>query len=78
MLTIIGSLYFLLTTGSVASAISLTERKSLMAVWRASYQWAYPYYLFGAATEAGLSVLAFVQRSSTHGLALLTLYPSCT
>ena len=41
--------YFVANTFPVACAISMTERKSLPAVWKECYFWALPYYLLGAA-----------------------------
>jgi len=40
--------YFIANTFPIACAISLAERKSLAAVWRECYFWAFPYYLLGA------------------------------
>jgi len=40
--------YFIANTFPVACAISMTERKSLPAVWKECYFWALPYYLLGA------------------------------
>jgi signal transduction histidine kinase/CheY-like chemotaxis protein len=60
LLAILGCAYFFLTTGSVASVIALTERKSLLDVWSASYRWSFPFYLLGAAA-AGL--LEFVRHT---------------
>ncbi len=40
--------YFICNTFPVASAISLTEKRSFSRVWRECYFWAFPYYLLGA------------------------------
>jgi len=66
--------YFLLTTVPVATVIALTERKSLIAVWRASYLWVFPYYLLGAGSAA---LLGFVKGSfgwQTSMLAVPVMY----
>ncbi len=57
MLAILACTYFATTTILVAAVIALTEGKSIGSVWRASYLWALPYYLLGAAT-AGLFEIA--------------------
>ena len=40
--------YFIANTFPIASAISLTERRSLPVIWKECYFWAFPYYLLGA------------------------------
>jgi diguanylate cyclase (GGDEF)-like protein/putative nucleotidyltransferase with HDIG domain len=40
--------YFIANTFPIACAISMTERRSLVRVWRECYFWALPYYLLGA------------------------------
>ncbi len=57
MLAILACTYFFTTTILVAAVIALTEAKSIRSVWRASYLWALPYYVLGAAT-AGLFEVA--------------------
>jgi len=57
LLAILACTYFVTTTILVAAVIAFTEGKSLRAVWRASYLWALPYYLLGAAT-AGIFEVA--------------------
>ena len=41
--------YFAANTGSIATVISLTERKSIRNLWVECYFWSFPYYLVGAA-----------------------------
>src|SRR5438477_10770844 len=41
--------YFVANTGSIATVISLTERKALNKIWVDCYFWSFPYYLVGAA-----------------------------
>jgi diguanylate cyclase (GGDEF)-like protein/putative nucleotidyltransferase with HDIG domain len=40
--------YFVVNTFLVAGAISLTEGRSLIRIWRECYFWAFPYYLLNA------------------------------
>ena len=40
--------YFLANTFPVACAISITEKRNVVRVWRECYIWALPYYLLGA------------------------------
>src|SRR5579872_4375670 len=47
--------YFVLNTLPVAAIISLTEEKSLRAVWTDCYFWSFPYYLVGAAIAGMVS-----------------------
>src|SRR6266567_3783415 len=49
LLGLAASTYFLANTGSIATVISLTERKALNKIWVDCYFWSYPYYLVGAA-----------------------------
>ena len=45
-------IFFAMNTLPVATAIALTERRSLRRVWRECYFWAFPYYLLGATLVA--------------------------
>jgi diguanylate cyclase (GGDEF)-like protein/putative nucleotidyltransferase with HDIG domain len=40
--------YFIANTLPIAGAIAMTEKRSLLRVWRECYFWALPYYLLGA------------------------------
>jgi diguanylate cyclase (GGDEF)-like protein/putative nucleotidyltransferase with HDIG domain len=40
--------YFFANTVPIASAIAITEKRSLYTVWKECYFWALPYYLLGA------------------------------
>lgn len=46
--------YFLINTLSVAGAIASTERIALLATWKSSYFWSFPYYLLGASIAASM------------------------
>src|SRR5436305_5170617 len=48
LLGLAASTYFLANTGSIATVISLTERKALNKIWVDCYFWSFPYYLVGA------------------------------
>jgi diguanylate cyclase (GGDEF)-like protein/putative nucleotidyltransferase with HDIG domain len=48
-LTLMTCVFFAVNTGLIAGIISLTEQKSLGAVWKDCYVWSFPYYLVGAA-----------------------------
>src|SRR5580692_2420137 len=47
-LGIAASVYFVANTGSIATVISFTERKSLRKILVECYFWSFPYYLVGA------------------------------
>jgi diguanylate cyclase (GGDEF)-like protein/putative nucleotidyltransferase with HDIG domain len=64
--------YFVFNTLPVATIISLTERKSLRAVWKDCYFWSFPYYLMGAAL-AGL--VGWVNHTAGWQTSLLALAP---
>lgn len=48
LLALVSTVYFIVNTGTVAGVIALTANKQLLATWRGSYAWCFPYYLFGA------------------------------
>jgi len=48
-LGIAGIVYFVANTGSIATVISFTEKKSLKEIIVECYFWSFPYYLVGAA-----------------------------
>ena len=48
MLTLAACTYFVANTGSIATVISLTERKKLTTIIVECYFWSFPYYLVGA------------------------------
>lgn len=55
-LVVLGCVYFICSTLTVAGVVALTEKKSLWKTWSGSYFWSFPHYLVGAAA-AGLFVL---------------------
>jgi len=62
------TIYFVADTGLIATALALTERKSLRALWLDCYSWAFPYYLVGAAVA---SLIAWLNRSFPWETSLL-------
>ena len=48
LLGAVSATYFIVNTGTVAVVVALTESKNALAIWRESYFWSFPYYLFGA------------------------------
>ena len=62
--------YFIVNTALVAVVVSLTERKSVAAIWKACYFWCFPYYLGGAAV-AWLSTILNRRFDWQVSLALL-------
>ncbi|HEY1241392.1 MAG TPA: HD domain-containing phosphohydrolase [Bryobacteraceae bacterium] len=49
--------YFLVNTLSIATVISLTEKKKLVQIWKECYFWSFPYYLLGASIAGGVSLI---------------------
>jgi diguanylate cyclase (GGDEF)-like protein/putative nucleotidyltransferase with HDIG domain len=47
-LALVGAVYFAATTFPVTAVTSLTQGKPFREVWKASYFWAFPYYMIGA------------------------------
>ncbi len=61
--------YFIINTTLVAGVIAVTEHKPLIATWKNSYFWSFPYYLLGASIAASIS---YVTKSNWEvGLAVL-------
>jgi len=74
LLAIAASFYFTADTLLVSGVLSLTQGKSLFAVWQECYLWSFPYYLAGAAI-AGLAVAT--GRSAGWIMSLSVLPPMC-
>jgi len=53
-LSVAASIYFIANTGSIATVISFTERKSLKKILVECYFWSFPYYLVGAAIAGAI------------------------
>ncbi len=61
--------YFVLNTSGVATVVSLTERKSIIATWSNCYFWSFPFYLVGASIAWVFSVLT--ERGHSQSILLL-------
>ena len=51
------AVFFAMNTFPVATAIAITEHKSLRRVWKECYFWSFPYYLLGGAIVAVAAAL---------------------
>jgi diguanylate cyclase (GGDEF)-like protein/putative nucleotidyltransferase with HDIG domain len=51
--------FFAMNTFPIAAVMALAEHRSLLRIWRDSYFWSFPYYLFGAAVAGAVD---FVTR----------------
>ena len=49
--------YFAFNTISVAGIIAMTEGRNPVHVWKQCYLWTFPYYLLGAVTACGVSLI---------------------
>ncbi len=56
-LFVTATVFFGMNTFPVAGAIALTERKSLLKIWRECYNWSFPYYLLGAVIAGAASAI---------------------
>jgi putative nucleotidyltransferase with HDIG domain len=63
--------YFLVNTGLTASVIAISERQSLLAVWRTNYSWMPLNFLATAAQGAALALAS--QALGVFGLVIFTL-----
>src|SRR5205823_7151877 len=66
------TMYFLLNTGFVATAIALSTRQRVDAVWQANFLWSAPSYFVGAGVAA---LAATVAEHAGYWLAPLTFAP---
>lgn len=51
------AVYFFLNTWSIAAVIALTEGARILAIWKTSYLWSFPYYLLSASIVAVIEAL---------------------
>jgi diguanylate cyclase (GGDEF)-like protein/putative nucleotidyltransferase with HDIG domain len=63
--------YFVLNTTGIATAVAMTERKSVIDTWRSCYFWSFPFYLVGASIAWVFSVLT----KGGHSQSILLLVP---
>jgi diguanylate cyclase (GGDEF)-like protein/putative nucleotidyltransferase with HDIG domain len=64
------TVYFIANAGSIATVISLTERRPLSRILVDCYFWSFPYYLVGAAIAG---VISFLNRTLNWETSLLVL-----
>jgi len=57
LLGLSATVYFIANAGSIATAISLTERRPISRILVDSYFWSFPYYLVGAGIAGGITWL---------------------
>ncbi len=57
LLGLSATVYFIANAGSIATAISLTERRPISRILVDSYFWSFPYYLVGAGIAGGIAWL---------------------
>lgn len=57
LLGLSATVYFIANAGSVATAISLSERRPVSRILADSYFWSFPYYLVGAGIAGGIAWL---------------------
>src|SRR4051812_1089959 len=65
-----GTVYFIANAGSIATVISLTERRPLKRILVDCYFWSFPYYLVGAGIAG---VIAWLNRTFNWETSLLVL-----
>jgi len=66
------TVYFLINTAAIATAIALSERQSLVRIWNENFLWSAPSYFVGALAAA---VAAWIVGHSAFWLAPLTAAP---
>ena len=66
------TIYFLLNTGLVATAIALSSRENVATTWQTNFLWSAPSYFVGALVAA---LGATLVRDAGYGLAALTFAP---
>src|SRR5437879_9164329 len=70
LLGLAATVYFIANAGSIATVISLTERRPLRRILVDCYFWSFPYYLVGAAIAG---VIAWLNRNFNWETSLLIL-----
>src|ERR1700757_3614415 len=70
LLGLAATVYFIANAGSIATVISLTERRPLTRILVDCYFWSFPYYLVGAAIAG---VIAWLNRNFNWETSLLIL-----
>ncbi len=70
LLGLSATVYFIANAGSIATVISLTERKPLNRILVDCYFWSFPYYLVGAGIAG---IIAWLNQKFTWEMSLLVL-----
>ena len=70
LLGVAATVYFIANAGSIATVISLTERRPLLRILVDCYFWSFPYYLVGAAIAG---TIAWLNRNFNWETSLLVL-----
>ena len=74
LLGISATVYFIANAGSIATVISLTERRPLQRILVDCYFWSFPYYLVGAGIAGVIAWLNRILNWETSLLALPVIY----
>jgi len=74
LLGLSATVYFIANAGSIATVISLTERRPLSRILVDCYFWSFPYYLVGAGIAAGIAWLNRTLNWETSLLVLPAVY----
>src|SRR6201997_4248980 len=74
LLGLSATVYFIANAGSIATVISLTERRPLQRILVDCYFWSFPYYLVGAAIAGGIAWLNHTFNWETSLLVLPVVY----
>src|SRR5215831_6763060 len=74
LLGVSATVYFIANAGSIATVISLTERRPLNRILVDCYFWSFPYYLVGAGIAGGIAWLNHTFNWETSLLVLPVIY----
>ena len=74
LLGLSATVYFIANAGSIATVISLTERRPLKRILVDCYLWSFPYYLVGAGVAGSIAWLNKVSNWETSLLVLPAVY----
>ena len=74
LLCVSATVYFIANAGSIATVISLTERRPLNRILVDCYFWSFPYYLVGAGIAGGIAWLNHTFNWETSLLVLPVIY----
>ena len=74
LLCVSATVYFIANAGSIATVISLTERRPLNRILVDCYLWSFPYYLVGAGIAGGIAWLNHTFNWETSLLVLPVMY----